>query len=70
VPLAAFDRRGGRIGYGKAHYDTVIAHLERTGPVLTVGVAFSTQEIDAVPLEPHDRLLDIVVSDTATIRRG
>jgi 5-formyltetrahydrofolate cyclo-ligase len=70
VPLAAFDRRGGRIGYGKAHYDTVIGHLERTGPVLAVGVAFSTQEADAVPLEPHDRLLDIVVTDTATIRRG
>jgi 5-formyltetrahydrofolate cyclo-ligase len=68
VPLAAFDRRGWRIGYGRAHFDTVLAALEKTHPVLAVGVGFSTQEVAEVPREPHDRRLDVIVTDTETIR--
>jgi 5-formyltetrahydrofolate cyclo-ligase len=68
VPLAAFDRRGGRIGYGQGHFDRAIATLEQQHPVLTIGLAYAVQEIDAVPLEPHDRLLDIVITETALIR--
>jgi 5-formyltetrahydrofolate cyclo-ligase len=67
VPLAAFDRRGGRIGYGKGHFDTAIAALRGRHPVLTVGVAFSQQEVAEVPLEPHDRLLDVIVTEAETI---
>lgn len=68
VPLAAFDRRGGRIGYGKGHFDRAIAALEDKHPVLTVGLAYAVQEIDEVPLEPHDRLLDIIVTESDVIR--
>jgi 5-formyltetrahydrofolate cyclo-ligase len=68
VPLAAFDRQGGRIGYGKGHFDTAIAALEAKHPVLTVGVAFSVQEVASVPMEPHDRRIDIIVTETAIIR--
>ena len=45
MPLAAFDRSGGRIGYGKGHYDTALAALKATQPVLAVGLAFSVQEV-------------------------
>jgi 5-formyltetrahydrofolate cyclo-ligase len=68
VPLAAFDRQGGRIGYGKGHFDTAIAALEARHPVLTVGVAFSVQEVATVPMEPHDRRIDIIVTDSEIIR--
>lgn len=68
VPLAAFDRSGGRIGYGKGHFDRSIAALSGHGPVLTVGLAYSVQEIEAVPTEDHDRRLDIVVTERETIR--
>jgi 5-formyltetrahydrofolate cyclo-ligase len=68
VPLAAFDRQGGRIGYGKGHFDTAIAAIERRHPVLTVGVAFSVQEVAKVPLEPHDRPIDMIVTETELIR--
>jgi len=67
VPLAAFDRRGFRIGYGKGHYDTALAGL---GAVTTIGVAYGAQEIDAVPDEPHDRRLDWVVTEQDCIRCG
>lgn len=68
VPLAAFDRRGGRIGYGKGHYDTAIAALSLQHPVTTVGVAFAIQEVDEVPLEAHDRRLDLVVTEEGVVR--
>lgn len=65
VPLVGFDRSGTRIGYGKAHYDRTIARLRARGlaPVL-IGVAFSAQEVDTIPHEPHDVRLDLIVTET------
>jgi 5-formyltetrahydrofolate cyclo-ligase len=68
MPLAAFDRFGNRLGYGKGHFDRTIAELSRQHPVLTIGLAFSVQEIDAVPVEPHDQPLDLIVTETGLIR--
>jgi 5-formyltetrahydrofolate cyclo-ligase len=67
VPLAAFDRRGYRIGYGKGHYDAKLAEL---GPVVSIGIAYAAQEIDAVPDEPHDRRLDWIVTEREAISCG
>jgi 5-formyltetrahydrofolate cyclo-ligase len=64
VPLAAFDRRGHRIGYGKGFYDRALAAL---GPVMTIGIAFATQQIPLIPDEPHDHPLDFVVTEQETI---
>jgi 5-formyltetrahydrofolate cyclo-ligase len=68
VPLVAFDRRGGRIGYGKGHFDRAIAALEAQHSVLTIGLAYAVQEIDEVPIEPHDRLLDVIITEAELIR--
>jgi 5-formyltetrahydrofolate cyclo-ligase len=67
LPLAAFDARGGRIGYGRGFYDRAIAGLRADGasPRL-IGVAFSVQEVGNVPLEPHDALLDLIVTELGT----
>jgi len=64
VPLAAFDRRGHRIGYGKGFYDRALAALPQA---LTIGLAFATQEIVRVPDEAHDRVLDFVVTEREII---
>lgn len=63
VPLAAFDARGNRIGWGQGHYDRVIARLAAMGDLLTIGIAFACQQVDAVPAEAHDRPLDAVVTE-------
>ncbi len=66
VPLAAFDAAGNRIGWGQGHYDRVIERLLLDGaPLLTIGIAFSFQQIDAVPVEAHDRPLDMIVTEQA-----
>ncbi|KQP31224.1 5-formyltetrahydrofolate cyclo-ligase [Methylobacterium sp. Leaf104] len=67
VPLAAYDRRGHRIGYGRGYYDQAIERLSRNGPVLTIGVAFSVQAVDEVPSEPHDQPLDHLVTEAGPV---
>jgi 5-formyltetrahydrofolate cyclo-ligase len=64
VPAAAFDRSGARLGYGKGHYDRAIAMLRGEGhrPIL-LGLAFSVQEVDPIPVEPHDVRLDGLVTE-------
>jgi 5-formyltetrahydrofolate cyclo-ligase len=64
VPLAAFDRLGHRIGYGAGHYDHTLAHLRKAKPIAAIGLAFSAQEIDAVPALQHDERLDYVLTET------
>jgi 5-formyltetrahydrofolate cyclo-ligase len=61
VPGVAFDRSGGRVGYGGGYYDRFLAKLERK-PLL-IGLAFSCQLIEQVPLEEHDYLLDYLVTE-------
>jgi 5-formyltetrahydrofolate cyclo-ligase len=63
VPLAAFERRGHRIGYGAGHYDRVIARLAAKRHPLTMGLAFAAQEVEHVPDEPHDQPLDVIVTE-------
>ncbi|WP_306225259.1 5-formyltetrahydrofolate cyclo-ligase [Bosea beijingensis] len=67
VPLAAFDRRGYRIGYGKGYYDRALTEL---GPTVSIGIGYAAQEVDAVPDEPHDRRLDWIVTEREAIRCG
>lgn len=67
VPLAAFDRRGHRIGYGKGYYDRALARLDVTGRTLALGIAFTIQEIPLVPAGPHDRSLDGIVTEAGLI---
>lgn len=68
VPLAAFDREGSRIGYGKGHFDRAIAGMLAAGrrPLL-VGLAFAAQEVEKVPFEPHDIPLDFIVTEDERI---
>jgi len=63
VPLAAFDRAGHRIGYGAGHYDRTLEQLRARGPVVTVGLAFSVQQVDRVPALPHDIALDYIATE-------
>lgn len=69
VPLAAFDRRGHRIGYGAGHYDRAIARQHAAGrkPRL-IGIAFDCQEVPLVPDEPHDVVLDAVLTESGLRR--
>ncbi|WP_411288029.1 5-formyltetrahydrofolate cyclo-ligase [Phenylobacterium sp.] len=68
APLLAFDRRGGRLGQGAGHYDRTLANLRATRPVFVLGLAYAGQEVDEVPIEPHDQRLDAILTETDYIR--
>jgi 5-formyltetrahydrofolate cyclo-ligase len=63
VPLAAFDRRGHRIGYGAGYYDRTLQALRASKAILAIGVAFSVQEVEAIPEDRHDERLDYVITE-------
>jgi 5-formyltetrahydrofolate cyclo-ligase len=67
APLAAFDRRGHRIGYGAGHYDRTLARLRALKTIHAVGVAYAACEVEAVPNEPHDESLDFILTETELI---
>jgi len=64
IPLLAFDREGHRLGYGKGHYDRALHDLHQNHKFITVGYAYSFQEVESIFSEPHDECLDYVVSET------
>jgi len=59
VPLLAFDASGHRLGYGGGFYDRTLAALN----VSAAGIAYAGQEIASIPFEPHDRTLDMVLTE-------
>jgi 5-formyltetrahydrofolate cyclo-ligase len=67
VPLACFDRRGHRIGYGAGHYDRTLAALRATGPVTAVGIAYDSAQAPQIPDEPHDEPLDFILTEREMI---
>jgi 5-formyltetrahydrofolate cyclo-ligase len=64
VPLLAFDRRGNRLGYGAGYYDRTLAALPG---VKTLGCAFAAQELDSVPVGPHDIPLAAIATERGII---
>ena len=64
APLLAFDRQGGRMGFGGGYYDFLFQDCPRP----KVGLAYSFQEVTGVPMEPHDRRLDVIVTEKEIIR--
>jgi 5-formyltetrahydrofolate cyclo-ligase len=65
VPLLAFDASGHRLGYGGGYYDRTFEALPR---MRLIGVAYSGQEIAAVPREAHDHRLDLIVTENGVRR--
>ncbi len=63
VPGLGFDAVGGRLGYGAGWYDRTL--MSYRGWV--VGFGFDVQVVEEVPMESHDRRLDLVVTDERTL---
>jgi 5-formyltetrahydrofolate cyclo-ligase len=63
VPLAAFDRKCYRLGYGGGFYDRTLEKLRAERRVMAVGFAFSEQFCENVPVGPFDQTLDGIVTD-------
>jgi len=64
LPLAAFDGRGNRIGYGGGFYDRTLAAMHGRGlhPKL-IGLGFDCQEVESIAAEPHDIRLEAILTE-------
>jgi 5-formyltetrahydrofolate cyclo-ligase len=69
VPMLAFDRACRRLGYGAGFYDRTLAALGATSATIAVGLAFSVQEVECVPVSADDAPLDAVVTESGLILR-
>jgi len=58
VPGVAFDLHGRRLGRGKGFYDQLLAAVRGR----TCGVAFDEQIVNEVPVEPHDVVLNCILT--------
>ncbi|WP_338065305.1 5-formyltetrahydrofolate cyclo-ligase [Thermodesulfovibrio yellowstonii] len=63
VPGIAFDYKCFRIGYGGGYYDRVLENKKG----VAVGLAYEEQIIDEIPIEPHDKRLDLIITDERMI---
>jgi len=66
VPGSVFDERGGRLGYGGGYYDRFMAY--EAPEARRIGLAFDLQVVGRLPLQPHDQVLDLVVTEQRSIQ--
>jgi 5-formyltetrahydrofolate cyclo-ligase len=64
VPGVAFDLHGRRLGRGKGFYDQLLAAVRGK----TCGVAFDEQIVTEIPVEPHDVLLNCILTPSRWIQ--
>jgi 5-formyltetrahydrofolate cyclo-ligase len=65
IPAVALDEKGGRIGSGNGYYDRLIPRLAIT--TRKVALAFEEQIIPQVPIESHDKHVDIIITENRVI---
>ena len=64
LPGSVFDERGGRFGYGGGYYDRFLAKVPKAE---RIGLAYDLQIIEKAPLQKHDEILDLVVTESRVI---
>jgi 5-formyltetrahydrofolate cyclo-ligase len=62
VPGVAFDRRGGRLGYGKGYFDRFLRKLRPDA--VRMGLAFDCQVVAHLPQCAYDVPVDVLVTES------
>ena len=63
VPMVAFDKSLNRLGYGGGYYDRIIEKLMKKKNFLKIGLAFSKQKINNLPMSKFDKKMDYIVTE-------
>lgn len=63
IPGMAFDKNLNRLGRGKGYYDKLLSKID----AYLIGVCFSFQLKDEIPVEPHDIPMNCVISQNEVI---
>jgi 5-formyltetrahydrofolate cyclo-ligase len=70
VPALRVGRDGTRLGRGAGYYDRALANVpaHSNGGPLRICLVFDDEVDDAVPSEPHDALIDLIVTPSEVIQ--
>ena len=63
VPLVGFDKNNFRLGYGGGYYDRYIEKVSKFKKFKTIGLSFSFQKIQKLPLNKFDKKLDFIITE-------
>lgn len=65
LPAVAFDKNRYRLGYGGGYYDAYLA--QTSDSCYKIGVCYDFQLTDSLPVEHHDKQVDVVVTDNTIV---
>jgi len=68
VPGRGFDVKRNRLGRGKGYYDRFFTKISPRCRL--IGLAFDQQIIEFLPAEPHDRPMDLLITENREISSG
>ena len=68
VPLLAFDQKKNRLGYGKGFYDKFLNKYIKSKKMIAIGVAFSFQKYNKVPVSNSDIKLNYILTEKGLIQ--
>ena len=65
IPILAFDKNKYRLGYGKGYYDRYLNKYikQYKKNIMTVGVAFSFQKHNNLPINKNDVKMDFILTE-------
>ena len=63
VPLIAFDKHLNRVGYGGGFYDRYLERVKKIKNIMTIGLAYSFQKVQKIPVNKYDIKLDFIVTN-------
>ncbi len=65
VPGVGWDSQGHRLGHGLGFYDRALEGVPYQSTI--VGLAFEWQVLESIPVESHDRSVDMIVTENRLI---
>ena len=65
LPALALDEKGGRVGRGVGYFDRLIPRLAVTTRKVALG--FEEQILPQIPMESHDKFVDIIITNQRVI---
>ena len=68
IPLVAYDDDLNRLGYGGGFYDRYLEKIDKIKTTFKIGLGFSYQEIKKIPINKHDKKLDLIITEKKIIQ--
>ena len=66
--MVGYDVYLNRLGYGGGFYDRYLEKIKKIKKTLNIGLAFSYQELEKIPINRYDKKLDLIITEKKIIQ--